>query len=83
MHGLEVVATCPSRHTSLFVGGDDVYQNLSHAKHYLEIEAGKYTASKCWFTQGHPEIGSKTYRGWFMYKVAEFVGEVDLGWNNK
>lgn len=38
-----------------------------------EIEAGAYLDTKCFFVQGHPEIGSEYYRSWFMHKVADYL----------
>lgn len=39
----------------------------------MEIEAGAYSATKCFFVQGHPEIGSPEYRSWTMTKLNDFI----------
>lgn len=38
----------------------------------LEIEAGAYKETKCFFTQGHPEVGPNKYRSWCMWKLNDF-----------
>lgn len=42
-------------------------------EHELEIEAGAYLDSKCFFVQGHPEIGSSQFRAWTMNKLYDFL----------
>lgn len=39
----------------------------------IEIEAGAYLDTRCFFVQGHPEIGSQAYRSWAMHKLHEFL----------
>lgn len=41
----------------------------------LEIEAGAYHNTKCFFVQGHPEIGSLYYKTWTMSKLADLMQE--------
>ena len=43
----------------------------------LEIEAGAYDATRCFFVQGHPEIGDPEYRSWTMTKLQDFIREWD------
>lgn len=51
----------------------DVEINSKDGFAELEIEAGCYEDTRCFFVQGHPEIGSKEYRSWTMYKLHEFL----------
>lgn len=46
----------------------------------IEIEAGTYTDTKCFFVQGHPEIGCKEYRSWTFSKFHDFLDSVG-GWS--
>lgn len=46
----------------------------------IEIEAGSYTDTKCFFVQGHPEIGTPEYRSWTFSKFHDFLDSVD-GWS--
>ena len=41
--------------------------------HEIEIEAGAYDKTKCFFVQGHPEVGSHEYRTWTMHKLSDFM----------
>ena len=41
----------------------------------LEIEAGCYALTKCFFVQGHPEIGNEYYRSWTMNKLFTLMME--------
>lgn len=45
----------------------------------MEIEAGAYSNTKCFFVQGHPEIGSPEYRSWTMTRLNDFV----FDWTNQ
>lgn len=38
----------------------------------LEIEAGAYEKTRCFFVQGHPEVGDPPYRSWTMQKLLDF-----------
>jgi len=39
----------------------------------IEVEAGYYYDTGCFFTQGHPEVGSPEYRSWVMTKLYDFL----------
>lgn len=39
----------------------------------MEIEAGYYHDTRCFFVQGHPEVGSDEYRSWTMGKLFDFL----------
>lgn len=57
----------------------DVTLGKSPESALLEIEAGAYADTKCFFVQGHPEIGSPEYRAWTMTKLNDLV----LDWTNQ
>lgn len=44
----------------------------------LEIEAGVYEDTGCFFVQGHPEVGCEEYRSWCMWKLHNFLADWDL-----
>ena len=48
-------------------GNNDSYE--------VEIEAGCYHGTKCFFVQGHPEIGSLYYKTWTMSKLHDLMYE--------
>jgi len=50
--------------------GDDAHVEL-------EVEAGCYPMTQCFFVQGHPEIGSEEYRSWTMTKLFDLMMEWD------
>jgi gamma-glutamyl-gamma-aminobutyrate hydrolase PuuD len=39
----------------------------------LEIEAGSYDETGCFFVQGHPEVGDDVFRHWTMTRLKEFL----------
>lgn len=39
----------------------------------IEIEAGAYHKTKCFFVQGHPEVGSPEYRSWCLTKLHDHL----------
>jgi gamma-glutamyl-gamma-aminobutyrate hydrolase PuuD len=41
----------------------------------IEIEAGCYHSTKCFFVQGHPEVGSLYYKTWTMSKLHDLMNE--------
>lgn len=42
----------------------------------MEIEAGIYWGTRCFFVQGHPEVGGAEFRSWTMTKLREFQTEL-------
>lgn len=42
----------------------------------MEIEAGIYWETRCFFVQGHPEVGEPRFRSWTMTKLREFQTEL-------
>jgi GMP synthase-like glutamine amidotransferase len=79
---IRIVAATPSTITKVFKSGIGTFDKLVEHKHYLEIEAGAYDKTKCWFVQGHPEVGNLSFQGWFIKKVSDFVTKVGYS-NNK
>lgn len=76
--GLEVVAITPHVVSRVFMddkttiklpSSGDVEEDLTE----VEIEAGAYPKTKCFFTQGHPEVGGWLYKTWFFHKIAEHL----------
>jgi gamma-glutamyl-gamma-aminobutyrate hydrolase PuuD len=63
---LEILATCYNQ-VSYWLSS---YGSSSTKE--LEIEAGAYHDTKCFFVQGHPEVGSIEYKSWFLYKLEDF-----------
>jgi hypothetical protein len=51
---------------------------LGENAHEIEIEAGCYTDTRCFFVQGHPEVGSPEYRSWCMTKLQEFLRDLSV-----
>lgn len=76
---LELVAVCNEQVATSFEAegefvtidkdeDDDRYSGIE-----LEIEAGAYNATRCFFVQGHPEIGSPEYRSWSMNRLYDYM----------
>lgn len=72
---LTVVAVTEEEVSSYFEDADLVV-NLeaagSNGPPILEIEAGAYESTRCFFVQGHPEVGDPPYRSWTMQKLLDF-----------
>ncbi len=39
----------------------------------MEIEAGAYNKTRCFFVQGHPEVGNDEYRAWCLHKLMDYI----------
>lgn len=78
---ITIIAVCEDQISTKFKD-ENMFIDLSkeglNAGAELEIEAGCYEDTKCFFVQGHPEIGSLEYRAWTMCKLLGFVEE----WEN-
>lgn len=75
---LEVIAVTEDQVATTFLDADlniNLGKNGSNSEHEIEIEAGCYHASKCFFVQGHPEIGSLYYKTWSMQKLQDLMQE--------
>lgn len=69
---IEVIAVCANQVATSFEEGS-MKMTLSSKSQEIEIEAGCYTDTRCFFVQGHPEIGSAEYRSWTMSKLDQFL----------
>lgn len=72
---IDVVAVCKDQVSKRFYSADmklDLENEGSNANVEIEIEAGIYWDTRCFFVQGHPEIGSLPYATWCMEKFWDF-----------
>jgi hypothetical protein len=75
---LNVIACCNEQIATKFEMASmtvDITKEGAGAAAELEIEAGSYGTTKCFFVQGHPEVGSKEYRSWCMTKLWDHLNE--------
>ena len=73
---IDVVAICGEQIATSFEDGTGkrVFVNKNDPEqHELEIEAGAYKDTQCFFVQGHPEIGSAQYRSWTMNRLYDYM----------
>lgn len=72
---LQVIAVCEKQIATSFED-DTMYIDLNakgnNSTSELEIEAGCYPETRCFFTQGHPEVGPIEYSAWTMQKLHDF-----------
>ena len=76
---IEVLACTKDQVSKIFIS-DEMNIDLRKEKDpspELEIEAGMYYDTKCFFVQGHPEVGNDQYRSWTMHKLMEFLDDCD------
>lgn len=75
---LEVIAVTEEQIATTFLD-ENLQINLnavgSNTEYEIEIEAGVYHDTKCFFVQGHPEVGNMHYRTWFSSKLADLMYE--------
>lgn len=77
---IEVIAVTEERVATHFRDDStDVSLGRNPESSLLEIEAGAYSDTKCFFVQGHPEVGSAEYRSWTMTKLNDLI----LDWTNQ
>jgi GMP synthase-like glutamine amidotransferase len=77
---IDVIAVCEDQIATKFKNADlfiDLEKEGANAPVEIEIEAGAYHETKCFFVQGHPEVGTPEYRSWTMTKLGELMQE----WN--
>lgn len=75
---MELIAICEDQIGTRFVDAElDINLKMrgSNGPPIIEVEAGAYPATKCFFVQGHPEIGSRLYQTWTMHKLHDFYNE--------
>ena len=72
---LEVVAVAEEQVATSFID-EDLHIDLNgkgvNASHEVEVEAGTYPKTKCFFVQGHPEVGNPEYRSWTMQRLYDY-----------
>lgn len=76
--GLEVIAVTEKQVATTFVDEDlsiDLKRLGNNNETEIEIEAGCWHDTKCFFVQGHPEVGSQFYRTWTMTKLFDLMNE--------
>lgn len=77
---LNIVGISVEQRTTRFEAENEVvHVGENSVQPGLEIEAGYYTDSRCFFVQGHPEIGTPQYRSWTMNKLFDFYEEAVMG----
>lgn len=71
---LRVIAVTEQQISRAFVN-PDLYINLKgdNQGHEIEIEAGAYDETNCFFVQGHPECGCDYYKSWTMHRLGDFL----------
>lgn len=76
--GLDIIAITKETISRVFIDekttiqlSDKVLNDDSFAE--IEIEAGAYKKTNCFFVQGHPEVGGWLYKTWFFHKIAEHL----------
>lgn len=79
---IEIIAVTKDQISHRFLS-DTMTVNLAregaNADVEIEIEAGCYWDTKCFFVQGHPEVGSQEYKSWTMAKFCDFWDELEVG----
>lgn len=77
---LTVVAVTRDQVASIFQDADlsiNLTAKGSNAESEMEIEAGCYENTLCFFVQGHPEVGTARYQSWSLWKLWDFLSD----WN--
>jgi gamma-glutamyl-gamma-aminobutyrate hydrolase PuuD len=74
---IEVIAVTKEQLGRTFMS-DNMSITIGEQEVELEIEAGSYAKTKCFFVQGHPEVGSVEYKSWTMWKLNELL----LAWKD-
>lgn len=75
---IEILAVCEDQISSSFKSPDlflDLKKEGSNANAEIEIEAGYYSNTQCFFVQGHPEVGCDAYKSWVMTKFHDLLIE--------
>lgn len=73
---MQIVAVCEEQIADKFEDDSltiDLTAKGSNLSSEIEIEAGCYLDTKCFFVQGHPEIGNDHYRAWTINKLYDFL----------
>ena len=77
---IEVIAICEEQVATTFKG-ENIFINLAkegaNSPTELEIEAGAYSKTRCFFVQGHPEVGCQEYKAWVSEKLRDQMEKVE------
>jgi gamma-glutamyl-gamma-aminobutyrate hydrolase PuuD len=71
---LEIIAVTEHQVATSFLD-ENLHLTGDNANNEVEIEAGCYHDTKCFFVQGHPEVGSVYYKTWTMTKLFVLMNE--------
>lgn len=75
-NGLEVIAVTAKPITMTFENeSTKIAFDKDDDHNEIEIEAGAYNDTKCFFVQGHPEVGNIRYQSWFFNKLKDKMVE--------
>lgn len=72
---MTIIGVCEDQISTTFIGADlsiNLMRNGGNAFAELEIEAACYPETRCFVTQGHPEVGPPEYAAWCMTKLHDF-----------
>lgn len=75
---LEVLAVCRDQIGTRFKSDSmviDLEKEGTNCAVEIEIEAGYYNKSRCFFVQGHPECGTQEFKSWTMNKLKDLYLE--------
>ena len=70
---IDIVAVTNNQVATKFATATETFEAEEGSDPIVEIEAGYYHKTRCFFVQGHPEVGSDEYRSWTMGKLFDFV----------
>jgi len=71
---LQVVAVATNQVSHLFEDGLTT-TTIGKLDRRIEIEAGYYKDTGCFFVQGHPEVGSAEYQSWSLRKLYSVMSD--------
>lgn len=78
---INIIACCKDQVSTKF-HSDKMVLDLNKEKPTgnaeIEIEAGSYIKTGCFFVQGHPEIGTDEYKSWTFHKFWDFLEELTI-----
>lgn len=73
---IDVIATTVNQIADRFRSDEEnvfLTKEEKEARAELEIEAGAYWYTQCFFVQGHPEVGPPEYMSWSLTKLHDFI----------
>lgn len=68
---MELLACCEKQIATNFKDGEGTTRDDT----MIEVEAGYYHQTKCFFVQGHPEVGSDEFQSWTFHKLEDILLE--------